>query len=600
MTMIKVEKEESGEKLFESQRPLEQHVSRVRRRRPMTLSVRIARRNRTSDAGQDAVVVKLYHEKRLFEVILNEDLQALGVDIIGAIVPIIRKKFPYHLYRAENGDSSESLQPIGGHLSSPHEENRPVRSPLQRKQKTSESISMLYKRQKLTDQKEEEQSFSYAAVEEDAAVTASEDDDSVFSVKEYSDIKIGDKEAVERFYEISFTRIGQANLKGILKAWIKVIHPRKQSTHPYNGGTTAEESKMRFGEHSPGELTKPYYWPGSVKSDGSPKCRHKEPDHLTKNERFILAKHLSWTEGVVIDTLRKSTKALFSPESEAAKLLDEIYTMKEKKEQLFDGEIDADSTVLVEKAETMNKARSSHELDRQKFQGITKLKPESAGGNVRNALPFDFQGSNNMTSSSYDAFDAPKAASILTVSDKRPQTKREAKRRKSNTQIVAAEGGPYMLTQKAFHHTGRGELELSGNNVWDSSYDGDLSSDSPPTRPRLTSSSSVQTKQSSSYGQWPSTRSQYSYIDDVGGQNSGLATPIVSCGPPVSEGPRLEDISGFYGTLVGRQYAMPDDSSARYHQSENLYGLSDAGSGNEALLDNHITPDDGVRYPWRF
>lgn len=53
------------------------------------------------------------------------------------------------------------------------------------------------------------------------------------------------------------------------KEWIKLIHPKKQSTHPYNG------KNPRTGEQGDSEDTKPPYWPSNV--------RHREPDHINKD-----------------------------------------------------------------------------------------------------------------------------------------------------------------------------------------------------------------------------------------------------------------------------------------------------------------------------
>lgn len=179
------------------------------------------------------------------------------------------------------------MQPIGGHLNRSYGENHSVNSPLQRKRKTSDSFSMLCKGHKLTNLKEVGQCFSYADIEDDKAVASSEDDAPLPSSEEYSPVKIGNKNAVKKFYEDIFSRIGQANLKSILKTWIKVIEPRKQSTYPYNGGSKAEASKMMFGEDNPGELTKPPWWPSSMGREGGSKCRHREPDHLTKKGEYL-------------------------------------------------------------------------------------------------------------------------------------------------------------------------------------------------------------------------------------------------------------------------------------------------------------------------
>lgn len=61
-----------------------------------------------------------------------------------------------------------------------------------------------------------------------------------------------------------FDEFQQIPCKLLSKIWIKTIEPKKQSTYPYKGG----------------ESSKPYWWPSDA--------RHKEPDHLKKDERISL------------------------------------------------------------------------------------------------------------------------------------------------------------------------------------------------------------------------------------------------------------------------------------------------------------------------
>ena len=74
-------------------------------------------------------------------------------------------------------------------------------------------------------------------------------------------ITVGDAGAIWNFYEQRFNNCQQIACKLIAKGWVKVVEPKKQSTHPYAGGD----------EKAPG------WWPKSQN-----KVRHKEPDHLSK------------------------------------------------------------------------------------------------------------------------------------------------------------------------------------------------------------------------------------------------------------------------------------------------------------------------------
>jgi len=65
-------------------------------------------------------------------------------------------------------------------------------------------------------------------------------------------------DAIDNYYTSRFAALQQATCKLVVKAWIKVIEPKKQMKFPYNKG----------------EDLKPTWWPEGV--------RHREPDHLSK------------------------------------------------------------------------------------------------------------------------------------------------------------------------------------------------------------------------------------------------------------------------------------------------------------------------------
>ncbi|KAF2841493.1 hypothetical protein M501DRAFT_990001 [Patellaria atrata CBS 101060] len=103
--------------------------------------------------------------------------------------------------------------------------------------------------------------------------TADEDCESGDDIKNESKTLAASKpEEVIEFMETRLKSIGQLALKAILKIWIKVIEPNKQSKYPYTSKSTGPNM--------------PPWWPPSDK------CRFKEPDHLSKSERIILAIHV--------------------------------------------------------------------------------------------------------------------------------------------------------------------------------------------------------------------------------------------------------------------------------------------------------------------
>lgn len=84
----------------------------------------------------------------------------------------------------------------------------------------------------------------------------------------------------EEYYPEAFRMLGQLGCKDVVKAWIKVCHPKKQTTHPYNGGDQKEESMRLYSFE--GGLTVPDYWPPFDDWEHFNGCRHKEPDHIKK------------------------------------------------------------------------------------------------------------------------------------------------------------------------------------------------------------------------------------------------------------------------------------------------------------------------------
>lgn len=86
---------------------------------------------------------------------------------------------------------------------------------------------------------------------------------------------VGDREKITEIYHQLLEGLSQVNLKKVLKVWIKLIAPYKQSIHPYCGWKTKEEAIRRYGSKKKGELTKPSWWPRDN--------IHCEPDYMLKS-----------------------------------------------------------------------------------------------------------------------------------------------------------------------------------------------------------------------------------------------------------------------------------------------------------------------------
>lgn len=102
----------------------------------------------------------------------------------------------------------------------------------------------------------------------------------------YESVAVGDEERMNRFFDDALELCQATNLKRIVKAWIKIIHPKKQTSHPYNGGITKNKAIREFGNKDmAGYYTKPVYWPDDVRhlrpdslnSEGQQTCTFREP-----------------------------------------------------------------------------------------------------------------------------------------------------------------------------------------------------------------------------------------------------------------------------------------------------------------------------------
>ncbi|KAL2380883.1 hypothetical protein RJZ90_004290 [Blastomyces dermatitidis] len=169
-------------------------------------------------------------------------------------------------------------------------------------------------------------------------------------------LPIGDEERMMAYYAEAFRAFQQINCRQVAKAYIKLIEPRKQAKHPYNGGKAAP------GETRDPEKTKPEWWPADV--------IHKEPDHLRKIPRKLKAAG---------EEAQKQCRP-----TEKASVLDEIYRVREEEERYERGEIDADTLIYVVKREKTNRCvREEPETASDSEQpGYIDETSDSRGGHV--------------------------------------------------------------------------------------------------------------------------------------------------------------------------------------------------------------------------
>ncbi|RAO71754.1 uncharacterized protein BHQ10_007766 [Talaromyces amestolkiae] len=158
-------------------------------------------------------------------------------------------------------------------------------------------------------------------------------------------LEIGDTKKVTAFYTMAFKRLQQINCRLLAKNMIKIIEPRKQVKHPYNGGRKPGGAP---GEKGDPEDTKPDWWPRDV--------IHKEPDHIKKEYRVKLLVHLVQNllpMGITADCLEEAvgdTRRHLVPEDKApekAAILEEIIRVRRIEERYLRNEIDGTTQVYV-------------------------------------------------------------------------------------------------------------------------------------------------------------------------------------------------------------------------------------------------------------
>ena len=83
-------------------------------------------------------------------------------------------------------------------------------------------------------------------------------------------ISVNNRDHLTLYYTEAFESLQQTNCRILAKAYIKLVEPRKQVNHPYNGRKIVSGTTRQFDP----QVTKPPWWPSGVS--------HREPDHLPK------------------------------------------------------------------------------------------------------------------------------------------------------------------------------------------------------------------------------------------------------------------------------------------------------------------------------
>ncbi|KAJ5283358.1 hypothetical protein N7505_001338 [Penicillium chrysogenum] len=143
-------------------------------------------------------------------------------------------------------------------------------------------------------------------------------------------ISIVDRDLLRKYYK-AFQNLQQTNCRALAKAYIKWVEPCKQVYFPYNGRTVVAGVTQQLDP----EATKPPWWPRGV--------RHREPDHLLKEERIRLLIHilceLRASYCISAKKLREADQQIRRHIFPAARLLtlDEIYRVRREEEDFLEG-----------------------------------------------------------------------------------------------------------------------------------------------------------------------------------------------------------------------------------------------------------------------
>ncbi|CAG8072526.1 unnamed protein product [Penicillium nalgiovense] len=154
-------------------------------------------------------------------------------------------------------------------------------------------------------------------------------------------ISITDRVLLRKYYEKAFQNLQQTNCRALAKAYIKLVEPRKQMVFPYNGRIIVAGVTQQLDP----EATKPPWWPRRV--------RHREPDHLLKEERIRLLIHilceLRASRRITARKLREADQAIRRHIFPAERLciLDEIYRVRREEEDFLEGKNDGQRPVWI-------------------------------------------------------------------------------------------------------------------------------------------------------------------------------------------------------------------------------------------------------------
>ncbi|KAF4232403.1 hypothetical protein CNMCM8980_004879 [Aspergillus fumigatiaffinis] len=163
---------------------------------------------------------------------------------------------------------------------------------------------------------------------------------------------------VTALYRRIFGRLRQIDCRSIGQAWIGLIAPNKQYTHPYNGG----------------DKRKPKWWPDDV--------QHSSPHHLGSEDRVTLLIHILRMSGkgkATCDELQKA--AAHKIPVKAHEILDEIFAIRESEEEVEEGGDQDGITATGATGEELN-----HRLIQVSSSASDEGRESSSGGSPKDQI----------------------------------------------------------------------------------------------------------------------------------------------------------------------------------------------------------------------
>ncbi|KEF60596.1 uncharacterized protein A1O9_02157 [Exophiala aquamarina CBS 119918] len=161
-------------------------------------------------------------------------------------------------------------------------------------------------------------------------------------------VEVQETEQLEKWFREAFLTMQQVACRLVAKVWIKKIHPKKQSTHPYNGGMPRDQPPDS-------NRTRPPYWPIGV--------IHREPDHIGRDDRVnLLVCLIMHTPQPIILNPADPESQLVVPATELLDCLEEkrgelkdgpyeivkeVIRVRHNMERFECGEIDGDNVVFL-------------------------------------------------------------------------------------------------------------------------------------------------------------------------------------------------------------------------------------------------------------